>query len=248
MSANLAREAVLAGPRLLGRAPLAFLAWVALRIVEQVVALAILSAAPLAGMRNVGSVWASLASLPFEAVILAAMFRGLLEPKAKGFAWLRLSTVEFKMAGVLLLARLVGVLVAFLASIGVAYLAYFLQQKALAGSALWIGSAVAALALMRFAPVPAILVDERRVDLGEAWRATHGRYLLLAVIVLIAGALQRLLVSAPMVPGLSLAQGAWNGLLSPSRYMGLAWVSLIGVAALAVMAGAVVTVWRARER
>jgi hypothetical protein len=199
-------------------------------------------------MRDVGSVWASLASLPFEAVLVAAMFRGLLEPKAKGFAWLRLSTTEFKMAGVLLLARLVGVLVALLASIGVAYVAYFLQQKGLARSALLIGSAVAALVLLRFAPVLAILVDKQRVDLGVAWRATRGRYVLLAAIVLIGGALQNVLVSAPMVPGLSPAQGGWNGLLSPLRYMGLAWVSLVGVAALALMAGAVATVWRASKQ
>jgi hypothetical protein len=247
MPASLATEAVLAGPRLLARAPVAFLAWVGLRFVEQVVALAILLGAPFIGMAGVGSVWAALSSLPFEAVIIAAMFRGLLDPQAKGFAWLRLGAVEFKMAGVLVLARLAGLLVDLVALVGVAYVAYFLQQKALARAAFLIGSAAAALVFMRFAPIPAILVDRKRIDLGAALRASRGRYGLLAVIVLSAGALQKLLVAAPVGSGAAIPRGL-NGLFSPLRLMDLAWVSLVGVAALAVMAGAVAAVWRTAKQ
>ena len=46
---NLALEALLAGPRLIGRSPLAFVAWVGVRLVEQYASLAILLAARLGG-------------------------------------------------------------------------------------------------------------------------------------------------------------------------------------------------------
>ena len=209
--------------------------------------MAILVAARLSGMVGVGAAWATLASLPFEAVIIAAMIRAELQPGVKGVAYLRLSGVEFKMAGLLILAGLTRLLVALPTALAIAYVTYTLQQKALAGSVLLLGSAAAALALMRFAPTPVILVDTQRIDLGAALRASRGRYWLLAGLVIGVAALERLLdlvSTLRPLPGLD----SWAALVSPVRLAGLVWGSVVSVAALTVIAGAVVTVWRASKQ
>lgn len=249
MAANLAVRAALAGPRLIGRSPLAFLAWVGMRLAEQYVSLAILLAARLGGAAlGVGAVWAVLLAVPFEAVLVAAMLRAELKPEKPAFAFLRLGIVEANMAGLLVLAGLAGALVAVPASIAAAYAAFALKQRLLAGSALVIGALAAALMLMRFAPAPAVLVDERRVDLGAAWRASRGRYLVLVLVVVGATVLERLLGSAASSLAVQPELGSWGALASPLRLIVLAWRSLTGVAALALMAGAVATVWRAAKQ
>ncbi len=248
MAENLARTGgALAGVRLIGRAPLAFLAWVVVRIVEQYVSLVVLLITA-SRWNIVGPVWAVLLAVPFEAVLVAALLRAQLRPKAAGFAFLRLGHTEFRMAGLLLIAGLVGALVALPASIGAAYLAFMLQQRLLAGSALMIGSVSAVLVLVRFSPAAAILVDEQKTDLGRAWRASRGHYILLAVIVIAAIAVDRLsgvlLTSLGTPPALE----SWASLASPVRLVGLAWRSVTGVAALSLMAGAVATVWRSSKQ
>jgi hypothetical protein len=249
MAANLAIRTALAGPRLIARSPLAFLAWVGVRLAEQYVSLAVLFAANQGHAAfGVGSAWAVLLSLPFEAVLLSAILRAELKPESKGFASLQLGAVEASMAGLMLLAGLVGVLIAVPAAIAGAELGVVLRQPLVAVSALVIGSVAAALALMRFAPAPAILVDERRIDLPGAWRASKGRYWLLVVVVVGAAVLERFVGSA----GSALARQPplfdWTALFSPGRAIILAWRSLTGVAALAVMAGAAATVWRASKQ
>jgi hypothetical protein len=107
---------------------------------------------------------------------------------------------------------------------------------------------VAGLALMRFAPAPAILVDERRLDLIAAWRASRRRYLLLVGVVALATVLERLLGSAAAVLAVQPELGSWAALFSPGRLIILAWRSLTGVAALTLMAGAVAVVWRASKQ
>jgi hypothetical protein len=150
---NLALEALLAGPRLIGRSPLAFIAWVGVRLVEQYASLAILLATRLGGAApGVGAVWAVLIALPFEAVLVAGILRALLKPEKRAFAFLRLSVVEANMAGLLVLAGLVGAIIAVPGSIAAAYIAFALKQQLLAGSALVVGSVVAALAMMRLRP------------------------------------------------------------------------------------------------
>ncbi len=242
------RQAVLAGPRLLARSPLSFIAWVLLRLVEQYVTLAVLLAARLGGaVLGVGAVWAVLLALPFEAVLIAALLRAELKPEAKAFAFLRLGTVEFNMAGLLVLAGLAGAVIALPASIAAAYAGFGLRQPLVAGSALAIGSVAAALALMRLTPAAAIVAEGGRVDLAAAWRASRGRYILLAAIVIAAAALERILgaaVTGPIVPP---ELASWAALASPLRLAGVAWRSLVGVAALAVMTGAIATVWRTRQ-
>lgn len=249
MAANPAREAALAGVRLIGRSPLAFLAWVGVRLAEQYVTLAILLAARLGGaILGVGAVWAVLVALPFEAVLVAAILRAELKPEQRAFAFLRLSRVEANMAGLLVLAGLAGALIAVPASIIAAYAALALKQRLLAGSALLVGALVAALALMRFAPAPAMLVDGRRLDLIGAWRASKGRYLILVVVVIAATVLERLVGSAVSNLAVQPELASWPSLLSPTRLIVLLWRSLTGVAALALMAGAAATVWRAAKQ
>jgi hypothetical protein len=249
MAANLAIQAALAGPRLIGRSPLTFLAWVGVRLVEQYVSLAILLAARVGGAAlGVGAVWAVLLALPFEAVLVAAMLRAELKPEKRAFAFLRLSHVEANMAGLLVLAGLAGAIIAVPASIAAAYAALALKQRLLAGTALAVGSVLAALLLMRFAPAPAILVDERRNDLIGAWRASRGRYLVLVVVVIGAAVLERLLGSAASSLAVQPELASWSALFSPLRLIILAWRSLTGVAALALMAGAAATVWRAAKQ
>ena len=242
-------QAGLAGLRLIGRFPLAFLAWVALRMAEQYVTLAVLLGAQLShAMPGIGAIWAVLLALPFEAVLIAAILRAELKPTAKGAAFIRLGDVEFRMAGLLLLAGLAAAVIALPLSIGAAYLGYALQQRWLAGQALAVGLGAAALGLMRFAPAPAILVDSRRLELGRAWQASHGAYVLLAVLVIAAAVVDRgsgvLLLSLGSPP----PPVSWVALASPVRLVGLAWRSLVGVAALTVMAGAAATVWRAAKQ
>jgi hypothetical protein len=245
MAANPAREAALAGLRLIGRSPLAFLAWVGVRLAEQYVSLAILLAARLGGaVQGVGAVWAVLLALPFEAVLVSAILRAELKPQARAFAYLRLGAVEANMVGLLLLAGLAGALIAAPTAIVAAYVVFALKQPLLAGSALLIGSVAAALALMRFAPAPAILVDERRLDLIAAWRASRGRYLVLVVVVIGAMALERVVGSSVSSLAVQPELNTWQALFSPTRLIILAWRSLTGVAALALMAGACATVWR----
>jgi hypothetical protein len=249
MAANPARAAALAGARLIGRSPLTYLAWVAVRLASEYVALAVLLAASLGhAAPGVGAVWAVLLSLPFEAVLIAAVLRAELKPERRAFAFLRLSRVEANMAGLLVLAGRAGALIAVPASIAAAYAAFALKQRLLAGTALLIGSLVAALGLMRFAPAPAILVDEGRLDLIGAWRASKGRYLILVVVVIAATVLERLLGSAVSTLAVQPGLASWAALASPARLIVLLWRSLTGVAALALMAGAAATVWRASKQ
>ena len=152
------------------------------------------------------------------------------------------------MAGLVVLAGLVGAVIAAPASIAAAYVAFALKQKLLAGSALMIGQVAAALVLMRFSPAPAILVDGRRLDLAAAWRASRGRYLLLVAVVVGATVLERLLGSAAAGLASQPDLMAWGDLVSPGRLIILAWRSLTGVAALAIMAGAIAAVWRASKQ
>lgn len=248
MAANPAWEAVLAGPRLIGRSPLAFLAWVAVRLVEQYVTLAVLLGTRLGGAATgVGPVWAVLLAVPFHAVLTAAVLRAELRPETRAYAYMRVGRVEANMTGLLVLTGLAGAVIAVPASIGAAYLALALKQRLLAGASLAIGSAVAALILMRFAPAPAMLVDGRRLDLAAAWRASRGRYLLLVLVVIGASALERLLGSAASALAHQPDLASWSALFSPGRLIILAWRSLTGVAALALMAGTVAAVWRAAK-
>ena len=241
------REAVLAGPRLLARSPLAFVAWVLLRIAEQYATLAVLLAARLGGaVLGVGAVWAVLLALPFEAVLVAALLRAQLKPQAKAFAYLRLGRVEFNMAGLLVLAGLAGALIALPVSIAAAYVGFGLKLPLVAGSSLAIGSLAAALGLMRFAPAAAIVAEGGRVDLAAAWRASRGRYVLLLAVVVGAAAAERILGAAVTGAIAPPALSSWSALAAPLRFAGIAWRSLVGVAALTVMAGAVATVWRGR--
>jgi hypothetical protein len=244
MAPNPAREAALAGARLIGRSPLAFLAWVAVRLAEQYVSLAILLAARQGGAATgVGAVWAVLLAVPFEAVLVSAVLRAELKPEKRAFAFLRLGPVEANMAGLLVLAGLAGALIAVPASLAAAYAALALKQRLLAASALLIGSIAAALALMRFAPAPAMLVDGRRLDLVAAWRASKGRYLILVVVVIGATLLERTVGSAASRLAVQPELASWGALFSPLRLIILLWRSLTGVAALALMAGAAATVW-----
>ena len=239
--------ALLAGPRLLAGSPLSFLGWVLVRIAEQYVTLAVLLAARLGGaVLGVGAVWAVLLALPFEAVLVAALLRAELRPQAKAFAYLRLGRVEFNMAGLLVLAGLAGAAVALPVSIAAAYVGFGLRQPLVAGSSLAIGSVAAALVLMRFAPAAAMVAEGGRVDLAAAWRASRGRYVLLAAVVIGAAAVERVLGAAVAGAIAPPELSSWAALAAPLRFAGLAWRSLIGVAALAVMTGAVATVWRGR--
>jgi len=241
-------QAALAGPRLIGRAPLAFLAWVLLRLVEQYVTLAILLGGRLTGAAlNVGAVWSVLASLPFEAILVCALLRAQFRPQARAFAYLRAGGVELRMAGLLILGGLAGVVIALPVSIAAAYVGFGLKQPFLAGSALAIGAVVAALILMRLATVPAVLVDEQRVNLPRALRASRGRFVLLAVLVIGAGVLERMIGALPGLASLP-ELASWSALLSPLRLAGLAWRSLLGVASLSVIAGAIATVWRSSKQ
>ncbi len=249
MAAPIVREAVLAGPRLIARSPLAFGAWVLIRIAEQYVTLAILLGARQAGAAiGVGPAWSVLAALPFEAVLIAALLRAALKPEASALGYLRLARTELRMAGLLVLAGLAGVVISVPASIAAAYIAFALQQRLLAGSALAIGSAVAVLALARLAPAPAILVDEGRFDLGAAWRASQGRYGLLAIVILAASAIERGLGEAGRILIDPAGASSWLGLVQPLLLASIAWRSLVGVISLAVMAGAVAVVWRASRQ
>jgi hypothetical protein len=249
MAANLAVQAALAGPRLIARSPLAFLAWVGIRLAEQYVSLGILLGASRAGAAyGVGGAWAALLAVPFEAVVVAAILRAELKPQRPAYAFLRLSEVEAKMVGLLVLVGLVGAIIAVPASLAAAYLALTLKQRLLAGTALTIGQVVAALVLIRFAPAPAILVDERRIDLPAAWRASKGHYLLLVLVVVGATVLERLLGSLASALAVQPDPTGWGALAAPGRLIIFAWRSLTGVTALALMAGAVATVWRASKQ
>jgi hypothetical protein len=249
MAANLAIRAALAGPRLIARSPLAFLAWVAVRLAEQYVSLSVILGASLGGAAfGVGGVWAVLLSLPFEAVLVAAILRAELKPQKPAFAFLRIGAVEANMIGLLVLMGLAGAIISVPVSIAASYVALAFKQRLLAGSALLIGSVVAALVLIRFAPAPAAVVDERRLDLPGAWRASRGRYWLLVAIVIGAMALERVLGSAAAGLAPRPSPTAWGALLSPGLLTILAWRSATGVLALALMAGAVATVWRAAKQ
>lgn len=243
------REAALAGPRLIARAPLPLLAWTLIRIAQQYASLAVLIGARQAGAGlGVGAVWSVLVALPFEALVLTAILRAELKPEARAFAFLRAGQTELRMAGLLILAGLVGVLIALPASVAAAYVGFALRQRLLAGSSLAIGSAAAILALARFAPVPAMLVDHRRVDIGAAWRASQGRYGLLAIVILAAAAIERGLGDLGSQLISPAGANGWPALFSPLLLASIAWRSLVGVASLAVMAGAAATVWRASRQ
>ena len=141
MAANPARDAAVAGARLIGRSPLAFLAWIAVRLAEQYAALAVLLGAHLAHSAiGVGPVWAVLLAVPFEAVLVSAILRAELRPQERAFAFLRLGRIEANMAGLLILAGLAGAVVAVPVLILVAYAGLGLKSPALAGSAPFAGS------------------------------------------------------------------------------------------------------------
>jgi hypothetical protein len=67
-------------------------------------------------------------------------------------------------------------------------------------------------------------------------------------VVVGATVLERLLGSAASALASQPELSTWAALFSPGRLIILAWRSLTGVAALALMAGAVATVWRATKQ
>jgi hypothetical protein len=248
MAAPIFREAVLAGPRLIARSPVAFVAWVLLRIAALYAPLAVLLWATEAHAGfGVGTAWALLVPLPFESVLAAAILRAALKPDAKGFVFARLGHTEFRMAGLLILATLVIVLIALPTLTAVGYIAVGLQQPAVARLALPLGLAVAVLALTRFSPTPAILVDRGRFDLSAAWQASKGRYWLLVLVILAVAAIERGLGEAGRVLIAPTGATSWATLFAPPLLASIVWRSLVDVACLVIVAGAVATVWLRRQ-
>lgn len=242
------RQALLAGARLIRSAPLAVLLWALLRIVEQYLSLAAILAFRNPGGLDPGAVLGVLVVLPFEAVLVSAVFRAHLRPACATSGFVRFGRTEAKMAGVMLLGAMAGLLIALPASIAASYAAYFMRQPGFGGQALSIGTAAAALGLMRLAPVPAVLVDEGHVDLRAAWNASRGRYWGLVLIALAAGMVERLLDEALRWGLLPPALDSWAALASPSRFVAIAWHGLVSVAALTALAGAVAVVWRSARQ
>lgn len=240
------KSAWLAGPALIRRAPLAFAVWTLWRMAGRYASSAVILAVRGAGGGLESSaVWGAVIALPFEAVLMTAVLRGCLGQGEPRRAFLGLGLAEAKMAGLILLAGLAGMLIALPSSLAAAYVGYFLRQKLLAASALGLGAAVSALVLMRLAPLPAVLVDRGRLDIGAALGASRGRYLLLAGSVLGAAVLERLAQYGPRAivhpPGMA----SWTAAAAPLQLGMVAWDSLTDVAALAFMAGVATTAWRA---
>ena len=243
------KAAWLNGPALIRRAPVAVLVWVLLRSVGQYVSLAVVQAARDAHLGPLASnLWGAAVDLPFQAVLVTAVVRaclGLGDPRR---VYLDVGATEARMAVLIVLGGLVAMLIALPASIAATYLAYFLKQKLLAGSVLGIGATVSALALMRLAPMPAVLVAEGRFDPAEALAASRGRYWRLTGSILAAAVLQRLAqdgMGALLHPPRQLS---WSGLASPLRVGATLWDSLMGVLALIIMAGIVASAWRAQRQ
>jgi hypothetical protein len=96
--------------------------------------------------------------------------------------------------------------------------------------------------------MPAMLVDEKRIDPGAAWRASRGRYLLLAIVILASASLDRGLAGLGAQLIAPTGASSWPALFAPLLLASIVWRSLVGVASLAVMAGAVAVVWRAAKQ
>lgn len=243
------KTAWLTGPALIRRAPAAFAVWVLLQMAGEYASTAVMFAIRNGrGGLGPGPVWAVVVALPFHALLMTAVLRGCLGLGRPSRAFLGAGATEAKMAGLTLLAGVVGMMVALPASMAAAYVSYFLHIKLLAGWVLGVGAAVAALALMRVAPLPAILVEAGRVDIAAALGASRGRYAPLAASILVVATLDRLaqgalrtLVHPPYV-------ASWAALASPLRLVAVAWDSMMGVLALTVMAGVIAVAWRSRRQ
>ena len=243
------RTAWLSGPRLIGRAPRAFFSWVLLRMVGQYVAMAGalgLRAAHVDPLAS--SLWGAAIDLPFQAVLMTAAVRGCLDLGDPRRAFLGLGRTEGRMLLLILLAGLTAMLIGLPVSIVASYVAYLFKLKLLAGSVLAVGTAVAAVSLMRLATLPAAVVDLGRLDLAAALAASRGRYLALTASVLLAALIERLAqdsLRALLDPPLLMT---WTALISPPRLVAVLWESLTAILSLAVMAGVTTTAWRAKRQ
>lgn len=248
MSAFSLKQAALAGPSLIRRAPTVFGAWVLIRFVEQYLAMSLslaIRTGPLSGSIP-AELWGALIALPIEGVLMAAVLRALLRPEDNRAAYLRLGPVELRMMTLIALAFLAGLIVALPVSLAGAYVAYYLHWKMTLGALLGLGAAGSALALLRLAALPAVLVDIGRFDPAEALAASRGRYIKLAFLILAVAALGRFVEEASFLGFAPPSLAAWPDLLAPRRIGYVAWDSLAGLAVLTVMSGVVVTARRSQ--
>lgn len=253
MAAPLAKEALLSGWRLIRGAPLAVLGWWFLRVAEEQSYQAINSLSDGPQSLVVAGLFVTLI---FEAFLISAVFRALLRPEKPGLAWLRLSGVEAKMFALMVVTALIAFLIALPVSIGMSYGFWFARQPGLGLVVLSAGSVAAVLALLRFAPLPAILVDTGRVDLRAALNATRGRYWILVLFALVLGLIEQALakawdralqplLTAPEPPPKVIHISFW---LSGPHLLQVAGHELLGILLLIFVSAAVVAIWRASKQ
>jgi hypothetical protein len=266
MMQPLAREALLSGWRLIRRAPLAVLAWWLLRVAEQLSFEAIVSAHSGPSFQAVGMLFV----VVFEAFLIAAVFRAQLSLDRPGLAWLRFGGAEAKMFAVAAATGLLGLLIAVPASIVAIYAFLYIGWPGVGLTVFSVGLAVAVLALLRFAPLPAILVDTGRIDIRAAWNATRGRYWSLASFALVLGLIERglgaawdqamylvpgrprltirvtsqLLSSTSPAPPPEVVHFAWP---APYRVLEVMGHQFFGIALLIFVCAAIAAVWRASK-
>lgn len=139
--------------------------------------------------------WAAPLGLVFGAVLNTAIARAVLKPQASAFAYMRLGMDELRVAAASLVVGLVTAFVGVVvlgAAGALATFAVSADQSALAGLAILVGLAGAALLLWmaaRFSLVVPVTLAERRVAPFESWTLTRGRTLPIIGMAIIAGAM-----------------------------------------------------------
>jgi hypothetical protein len=128
-------------------------------------------------------------SIPFQAVLWAAAFRAFLRPAEAKFAYLRVGRAELRLAGLVLLSSLAGILALTLPLASISFMSNGAFQFLIVDH--WFSYFVSnlypllvTLALVRFILTPAIMIDQDRVSLMDSWRLTHSSFWSLAMPLL----------------------------------------------------------------
>jgi hypothetical protein len=123
----------------------------------------------------------SLVGLLINGVLICAVFRAVLHPEDRRYAYLRIGVAEIIQAVMFIVITIVFVLGALIAAIPIGIVAAIIGQGSPAGAAGF--GVVAVLAIfaamiyvgLRLSFIMPMMIDDGEFDLGRAWRLTTGR-------------------------------------------------------------------------
>jgi hypothetical protein len=178
----------------------------------------------------------------FSAVLVAAVFRALLKPGESKGRFVRLGLTELLMLALIVIASVVVLVVGLAVTLIVGWVTSVLGHPLLLGTVAFIAALGAVLAIIRFAPAPAMVVDRGRIRLLQAWKATRGAYLPLVLILVPAMLAQELVRDLPHQFTPQWRSLPWDG---ASRLGMDLWVAVTDVLFLVFGAGVIAVVYRA---